>query len=78
MPRWLTKAEEAAEEEAIRQEIIMDEEAIRGECRHGCNGDCIVMATGSDVCNFLCHPGLERDEEKASRVETYLQARDGA
>jgi hypothetical protein len=29
------------------------------DCRHGCNGDCIARGTGSDVCNFLCHPGLD-------------------
>jgi hypothetical protein len=36
-------------------------EAAEGECRHHCNGDCIVLGTGSDVCDFLCHPGLEAD-----------------
>ena len=26
------------------------------DCQHGCNGDCV--ASGSDVCTWLCHPGL--------------------
>lgn len=29
------------------------------DCRHGCNGDCIARGTGSEVCDFTCHPGLE-------------------
>jgi hypothetical protein len=24
------------------------------DCRHGCNGDCVV--SGSDRCDFTCHP----------------------
>lgn len=24
-----------------------------GDCRHGCNGDCV--ASGSEVCSFTCH-----------------------
>lgn len=28
------------------------------DCRHGCNGDCVVRETGSGVCTFTCHPGL--------------------
>jgi hypothetical protein len=47
-------------------------EAAEGECRHHCNGDCIVLGTGSDVCDFLCHPGLEADPVKAERFDRKL------
>ena len=43
------------------------------DCRHGCNGDCIVTGIGSDVCDFTCHPGLEHDEDKAARVAAALE-----
>jgi hypothetical protein len=33
------------------------------DCRHGCNGDCIARGTGSEVCDFTCHPGLESLED---------------
>ena len=26
------------------------------DCEHGCNGYCLI--SGSDRCNFTCHPGL--------------------
>ncbi len=47
-------------------------EALEGECRHCCNGDCIVLGTGSDVCDFTCHPGLTADPVKAERFEGKL------
>ena len=43
------------------------------DCRHGCNGDCIVLGSGSDVCDFLCHPGLTTDPVRAERLERKLR-----
>ena len=43
------------------------------DCRHGCNGDCIVLGAGSDVCDFLCHPGLTEDPVRAERLERKLR-----
>jgi hypothetical protein len=40
-----------------------------GDCRHGCNGDCVVLGAGSDVCDWQCHPGLTLDSVKAARFE---------
>jgi hypothetical protein len=52
----------AAKRAERRQAFILDEddggaseeEAIRGECRHGCNG----WPCGSERCTFTCHEGL--------------------
>lgn len=43
------------------------------DCRHGCNADCIVLGAGSDVCDFLCHPGLTTDPVWAARFEAKLR-----
>jgi hypothetical protein len=45
-----------------------EREAVAGECRHGCNGDCLVLGSGSEVCDFLCHPGLSLDPVRAART----------
>ena len=73
-PRRFKRAEarEAAEEMTGTLDAHWPDEAARGECRHGCNGDCIVAGIGSDVCDFLCHPGFERDEARAARIDTIL------
>ncbi|MGA4989848.1 hypothetical protein [Nonomuraea bangladeshensis] len=31
-----------------------------GECRHGCNGDCVYG--GSEACNFTCHTLTSRED----------------
>lgn len=31
------------------------------DCQHGCNGTCFV--SGSERCNFTCHPGLRSDAQ---------------
>lgn len=28
------------------------------DCRHGCNGECVV--SGSEKCSFFCHPHLRK------------------
>ncbi len=38
------------------------------DCRHGCNGDCIVLGGGSEVCTFTCHPGLSPDPVRSARA----------
>ena len=45
------------------------------DCRHGCNGDCVVTGMGSDTCNFTCHPFLELDERQAAQLEAALPLR---
>ena len=54
-----------------------DREAIAGECRHGCNGDDIVNGHASEECDFLCHPGLSVDPERAERFEAILGRLEG-
>ncbi len=45
-----------------------------GDCRHGCNGDCVVLGGGSGVCDWRCHPGLTLDPVKAARFEEKVAA----
>ena len=53
-------------------------ETLEGECRHGCNGDDIVCGYASETCDFLCHQGLDVDEEKAERFAARVRDRQGA
>jgi hypothetical protein len=43
-----------------------DEEPV--DCRHGCNGDCVVLGYDNGVCGISCHPGLHYSPEAAERV----------
>jgi hypothetical protein len=71
VPRWLTKAEEAAEEEAIRQEIQQD------ACKPRCH-DCLtedVMVKVTDPMGFehwFCAEDWAAMQELHEKIMTML------
>jgi hypothetical protein len=44
------------------------------DCRHGCNGGEIVSGYGSDVCDWLCHPDLTLDPERAAKWDAVYES----
>lgn len=49
-----------------------DEEPV--DCRHGCNGDCVVLGYDNGQCGITCHPGLHYDPEQAARRDAMEDA----
>ena len=65
-PDWghSTRGAKRREQRAVRDETSLlvvpsareadlDRRLTGGDCRHGCNGDCIT--SGSERCDFTCH-----------------------
>ncbi|WP_433363940.1 hypothetical protein [Streptosporangium sp. CA-115845] len=52
--RWRKRVEQREFARELRPTILLPHPMEDlSDCRHGCNGDCLV--SGSDVCTFACH-----------------------
>ena len=58
----------------LDQETGPPDESETGECRHHCNGSHVLGGYPDPVCDWLCHPGLEPDPERAARHDDLIGA----
>ena len=48
------------------------DEAVTGECRHGCNGSHVELGYPAERCDWQCHPGVAFDPERAARFDAKM------